>query len=273
MKKTVLVLSTVFASFATMAQTQKGAIVIGGGLGLNTNSSTNNSINSTTSPNTGFFTPQQPETKNSDLGFNFSPTIGYFISDKFALGIYGSYGSRNSKSQTNYMQYSNGVPSSNINYSTADLKNTNSNLGIGIFGDYYISLGEKASFVLGGNLGYFSQKITNQSLGSRPNDKSLQSYYLVYQVYESFISKYAGISANISPAFMFFPSEKWGIKFSLGSFLGVTTGKTTRNYKSLSGSEIVPYEDNNETKSTNTSLSFVSLNTIQPTIGLYYFIK
>lgn len=78
MKKLFLTLTAAVAlTFAAKAQTEQGKLFLGGSLGYNYNK-----VNGT---------------DNSTQGFNIAPSIGYFISNNFAIGTSVGYGySKNS---------------------------------------------------------------------------------------------------------------------------------------------------------------------------------
>lgn len=85
MKKLLLSLVAVSAfAFSTQAQTEKGRIMLGGGVGFNS-------------------TKVEGASK-SDLRFNVIPSAGYFISDNFAIGTGVGYNYNKQVSEKNLTQ-------------------------------------------------------------------------------------------------------------------------------------------------------------------------
>ena len=254
MKKVIALISLLYFSVFANAQVQKGAIAIGGSLGLTFSNTNTSSIRSqsNTYPNQ----TQLPDRKTTGTNWQFNPNVSYFLSDKFALGVYLGIAYGNGKTQESYLE--------NGQYKTANLKNNTSGINGGVFGKYYISLSEKAYFILGANAGYNSTKYDSQRLNS---------YYLPYGVYEGYKVKSSFVNLAIVPSFIFFPTDKLGIEFSLGSFLGLRSGKSENTDNYMSGGNGVSFIETQKRNETSTELSILSVNTLNPTIGLYYFIK
>ena len=167
MKKLVLSLIAVSAlAFTTQAQTEKGNFLLGG------------NVQVSTSKNDG--------ASKSDVGFAVIPSVGYFVSDNFAVGTGIGY------------QY-------NKNYSqgaTADLgfSTQTSAFVVSPFARYYKGLNE--SFKFFGQLSV-PMAFGNTKVGDAEGDNMTK------------VSKDNTVGVALSPGFAFFPSKNFGIELSV----------------------------------------------------------
>lgn len=130
MKKLLLVGAV--ALFATMnAQTEKGSWVVGG--------STNLGFNNVT---TKYSAGNESQTEPSVNTFGFSPSVGYFIQDKIALGVDLGFQSMSQKD--------------------GNSKYTVSTLSIMPTGTYYFRSASNVIPYLGAGIGYASTKVTEK---------------------------------------------------------------------------------------------------------------
>ncbi|MBC8110268.1 MAG: outer membrane beta-barrel protein [Verrucomicrobia bacterium] len=115
--------------------------------------------------------------KEIQSGFSIIPRIGFFVADNAAIGLGIGYSTDKTKDGTN----------------PAIISNT---FEVNPFGRYYVGLGDKFKFFgeLGVNVGFGSSKVDVSG-------------------FEPFRSRTIGV--NLSPGFVFFPSEKIGIELTI----------------------------------------------------------
>lgn len=169
MKKLLLSLIAVSAlAFTTQAQTEKGNFMLGGNVGFNT------------SKNDG-----APKT---DINFNVVPSIGYFITNNFAVGTGVGYQFDKSYNTTTV----NGVTTGNSTKVSAFV--------VSPFARYYKGINEQFKF--------FGQLSVPMSFGNtKAGDANGDNFVKV--------SKDNNVGVALSPGFAFFPSKKFGIEFSV----------------------------------------------------------
>ena len=84
MKKWILLSAAMVSSMMSFAQLEQGSLMVGGGIGFTSNNRTTEvTMGSTT------ITNKLPSTNT----FTFEPRIGYFLADRFAVGLYAGIGS------------------------------------------------------------------------------------------------------------------------------------------------------------------------------------
>lgn len=132
--KKVLLIGAIALFGAMNAQMEKGSWVIGG--------STNLGFNSVT---TKYSAGNQSSTEPSVTTIGFSPSVGYFIKDKLALGI------------------DLGVQS--LSQKDGNSKYTATTLSVMPTGTYYFKSGTKVIPFLGAGIGYASTKLTEKYNG------------------------------------------------------------------------------------------------------------
>jgi hypothetical protein len=159
MKKLLLSLVAVSAlAFSTQAQTEKGKFMLGG--------------------NVGFNTTKVDGANKSDLSFSVIPSVGYFVSDNFAIGTGVGYA------------YDKAVSKSLLNQS----------FEVAPFGRYYVGLSDQFKF--------FGQLSVPMSFG---NNKALDADGNSGDK----IASTTRIGAYVAPGFAFFPTKRIGIEFSV----------------------------------------------------------
>ncbi|CAL2091146.1 outer membrane beta-barrel protein [Tenacibaculum sp. 190524A02b] len=168
----------------------KGTWHLAGGISLN---SSNNSYEN-------FDFNQQAD--SDSFGFNFSPKIGYTISNNLVVGLGLRYG---------YHQHEN----RNIDNSTLNNNSTNVNNSFTIapYIKKYFSISERFLLSLQGELSYlYSQSKLKNSINNRENKNGFDRY-----------------SIGIRPGVTYFVSKNIALEANLG-FLGYTTS-SPKNYE------------------------------------------
>lgn len=125
---------------------------------------------------------------NLNQNFGVSPSMGFFIKDNVATGFRLGY----SKSFTDYNYGNlNGYPKS-FDYES---------FSGGLFLKRYITISEKFLFAIDGGINYVRGTSTNAYVGTS----------------NTYVTKLYNLTAQITPSFIYFPSDHWGIEASLGS--------------------------------------------------------
>lgn len=159
MKKLLLSMVAVAAfAFTTQAQTEKGNVLLGG--------------------NVGFNTSKIDGAAKSDVNFSIVPSVGYFVSDNFAIGTGVGY---------------------NYNKQVSD-KNLNQAFEVSPFGRYYVDLSDQFKF--------FGQLSVPMAFG---NNKYVDEQGEVGDKYATTTN----IGVNVAPGFAFFPTKRIGIEVSM----------------------------------------------------------
>ena len=178
MKKVLLTLTAIAGlTFASKAQDitgfAPGNIIVEGNLGFNTSDNKNTEVKTT--------------------GFSFNPQVGYFLTNKFALGLYANVGSENTD------KYAEGV----------DTQNKSSNFGIGAFGRYYfLELGSRFKTYAELGAGY-----------NQENDK------VVTPAGTTEDPKVSGFGINGSLGANFFLTDKIAINYKFANVIGFNSSK------------------------------------------------
>jgi lipopolysaccharide assembly outer membrane protein LptD (OstA) len=165
--KYILLTLLVFVSLLSNAQFARGDKFIGGHFSFSTQQSSGG-LNDSESKNTWF---------------ELSPSVGFFLNDKFAVGGRVAYSSNRQKNTDDF--------------STQEYKSHS--VSIGAFVKRYFAISDNFFFVLSGNANYGRGVQVNESGGSEIKTKG------------------HNIGMYISPSLLFFPSSKWGIEASIGS--------------------------------------------------------
>jgi hypothetical protein len=174
--KKLFALSFLILPFAVSAQFAKGNIFLGGTL-----SATSQKFDNSASTN-------QTSSTQTNNNFGIAPSVGFFLSEKIAIGAAISYASQ----QIDYTQ-SNGF----------DNKTRLNSIGINPYFRIYQPITNSIYFGLQGGISF-----------ARGNLKQTTTNGLAQTVTE--IPNYS-IAANFKPLFIFFPSSKWGVEASIGS--------------------------------------------------------
>jgi len=165
MKKLLLSLIAVSAlAFTTQAQTEKGKFMLGG--------------------NVEFNSTKENGASKSDTKFNIVPSVGYFISDNFAIGTGVGFGFAKNQEGTTALP--------NAATKTQEFV-------VAPFARYYKGINESFKF--------FGQLSVPMAFGNNKVTADGDNYAKV--------SKYNNVGVALSPGFAFFPSKKFGIEFSV----------------------------------------------------------
>ncbi|MDP1725175.1 MAG: outer membrane beta-barrel protein [Bacteroidota bacterium] len=157
---------------------------------------------------------------------------GYFIMDGLAVGLGVDYGSSTSPNSSGSFKW--------------DTKT--SGFDIILFARKYMDVSDKFKMWGQGAFNYGSMTISDFYVtGTPPALIAIPD------------QKATLIGFNITPGFTFFPSEKWGIDFALANFIG---------YNSMSSETTA----GPTTTKTTTSDIGININTMTPTLGLFYYI-
>lgn len=160
MKKLLLSLVAVSAlAFSTQAQTEKGKFIVGGNVGLNST--------------------KVDGADKADFRFNVVPSVGYFVSDNFAVGTGVGY---------------------NYNKQVSEGALTQS-FEVAPFGRYYVGLSDQFKFFgqLSVPMNFGNVKDVNETTGD-VGDK---------------VGTVTQIGVKLSPGFAFFPTKRVGIEVSV----------------------------------------------------------
>ena len=250
MKKIMLVAGLLFCSQTIFAQLEKGMIAVG----LTSGVIVNNNENEINSPSSTF---NYSNSTRKRTDYNITPTLSYFLSNRFALGLgigYSGYSSTNEN--TNHNVSSN---TSSYDYS----KTTSQGIFISPYVKYYIPLSDQVYFLLKG--AYSATFSTGKTSGYQEVTE--------FDVADNIISvtrsnEYGPNKTNttdrtigISPGVLFMPGKKIGLEFSLGNVVAYNSriAKTTNN------------TGGGTTKSTISGLKVFDFNTISIGTGIYYF--
>lgn len=160
MKKTLTLAALFACALATHAQTQKGTTILGG--------------------NVSFLSTKSNTATKSDVNFSVLPSIGYFISDNFAIGTGIGY---KYKKITSY-----------------DQRGLTQSFVAAPFARYYTSLSEQFKF--------FGQVTVPLEFGTRKavNENGTTGIKT---------GKTTDIGVTIAPGFAFFPTKHIGIELSV----------------------------------------------------------
>ena len=189
MKKTLILLAVV-ASTTAMAQVKQGALFVTGGIGF---SSTTGSTES------GGTSVDAPKVSS----FNFTPSVGYFLTDNIAGGLMLNVNSTKTDDEANKSE------------------SKGSSFGVGVFGRYYGAINEKLYLYGQLDLGITSGKSETKSGGVTVDGPKTNSF-----------------GVNVRPGFTFFPSSRWGLDFNVG-LLGLNSHKSTSKSNAPGGSDTV----------------------------------
>lgn len=230
MKKIILSLAFATIGMGAFAQIGAGTIMLGGSLGFN---STDGGSQSTTGGGTTVSTD-----KTARTSWNFSPAVGYFLTDDIALGIRLGLGGRNHGQATSQ----DGTTTENI---TSFFWNAE------LFGRYYKSLG--SNFYIFGDLGlgYGQESWTDKEDGNGGNPA----------IHDGNEHKVGTFGVNLAPGVAFFPTENWGIDFTLNRLVSFSSSTDNVTAPNNAGE--------GEEKSTNFGIGVGLI----PTVGLHYYIK
>lgn len=159
MKKLLLSLVAVAGlAFTTQAQTEKGKIMLGGNVGISSS--------------------KVDGADKADFSFSIVPSVGYFISDNFAIGTGVGY---------------------TYNKEVSDLT-LNQAFKVAPFGRYYVGLSDQFKF--------FGQLSVPMSFG---NDKAVAENGDT----GAKTATTTEIGVTLAPGFAFFPTKRIGIEFSV----------------------------------------------------------
>lgn len=226
MKKLFLSIAVLAAGTASYAQIGQGSILLGGSLAF---SSTGEQTNKTVA---GGVTT---ETKTPGFSnWNFSPRVGYFLSDNLAVGLDLGLGQSHVKTVTN---------------GTAEEKVSSFNLDLGLFARYYMNISDNFYFFGQARVGYRSSSYQDRM----PDPANANTLIDGPEV----TSNTFGI--GITPGLTYFPSPKWGVDFTLGGIIDFSSTTSKSEMPNNGGSA--------ESSGSQFGLGF-GLN---PGLGLHYY--
>lgn len=228
MKKTILKMMAVagivtVSALSTNAQVSKGTLMFGGSLGANVTMESTQKVTGAADVKTPGYTQ-----------WNFSPRIGYFVSDGLAVGL-----SLNVSSNHVYTQQStDGTKYENV---------MSSSLGVALFARKYKAITSNVFFHGQAAFGYSSGSYTERNTDGTSSFKDGNKF------------TNTSIGINLSPGLTYFVSPKWGIDFSLNNIIGynMTATKT----------EVANSTNTLETTGGNFSIGAG----LTPTLGLFYY--
>lgn len=146
--------------------------------------------------------PSSSTTTSTINSISLSPSLGFLVSEKFALG--GQLGFSSFK---NSYQYS--VPyldnQGNYSFRTVTFNQKSNVYSAGFFALRYFTISERFIFALTGNLSY------SRKNNSDPNYNTTTGVPLYIK------NNSYSVGVSISPSLIFFPSNNWGISAGLGS--------------------------------------------------------
>ncbi|MBC3539596.1 hypothetical protein ACFSC6_18900 [Rufibacter sediminis] len=177
MKKTLIILSLCCISVLVQAQ-DFGKTLITGSIGYSTYKA-----ESTISSNSG----------SENSRFSFYPKIGFFVSPRVAVGLAAGLETYSSPQNVGIIV--------NGQYESITLDQKSRSYDVGPFVRVYQALGSKAAFFGQANAYY---RYGKSEYEDAPNAPGLSS-----------TSKGGGV--NLSPGFVFFPTDKIGLEFTMGT--------------------------------------------------------
>jgi len=139
----------------------------------------------------GYSTSDDKNTKLKGHEFNLTPQVGYFVTDKFAAGVYFDL-----------------MTSKDDNYSgVKDITKTN-NFNVGVFGRYYfLELGQRFKFYGQANVGFAHTKTTLESPGSKVDIKG------------------SGVNVGLDLGLNYFVTKNIAVNFAFADLVDYTTTK------------------------------------------------
>lgn len=182
MKKLILIAFALLAAHILFAQPVKGKVYVGGNL----------NVNKTDAP-----TMFSNELFDKNVNLIISPNVGYFVSDKLAIGATINYG---------YYYYKN---NSNVNSGGVAISMNGANYGGNLFARYYKPLTEKLFFTVNGSIGYSYTTIQTETFIKDSNN--ISSNYVKSKEQKN------NYNINISPGFEYFVTPHLGLSTNIGS--------------------------------------------------------
>jgi hypothetical protein len=206
MKKHIqfLCISALYSATA-FAQTDKGTILLGANLGIGSVNNAQSFINQGV-PASNNYGNINSSTYSSLV---ITPSVGYFIFDKFAVGLSAGYSQNKTESSTSNTQGISQGPQYTDNYSTV-------NYSISPYARYYFPLGEKAAIFTQLSVGYaYTLGKTESTTNDFVNPLSVTKFKSDGQTF--FVSFFPGFSYSVTHHF--------SLELSIGS-LAYTSTKT-----------------------------------------------
>lgn len=225
MKKTIIKMLVVTgmvtgAVLSSNAQISKGSIMLGGSLGANIAMESKTTLGSTS-----ITTPGHTE-------WNFSPEVGYFLSDGLVVGLGLNLDSK-------FM----GEVSSTDGKKTEHIMG--SGLGVGLMVRKYFEIESNVYFHTQAGFVYSSMSATDRVVDGTSALKDGDKITMT------------GMGINITPGLTYFVSPKWGIDFSLNNILAYNSSTTTIG------------DGATKVETTGGGLSIGA--GLTPTLGLFYY--
>lgn len=252
MKKLFIAACLLLASQNIFAQLSRGMVSVGITSGIAANKSTDEYNYNNGNPSNYY-----SETVVKQSTFNVSPSVSYFLSKRFAVGVQAGYiGYANTTETTDN---NNAAPQKNYTYA----KTTSAGISVMPYVKYYVPLSDSSNVYFFVKGSYNFQNSTGKTSGYKENtstDGFGNTTVARSDAYGPNKTTTIGMQLGISPGILFMPGRKIGIEFSLGNLLGVTSTVSKTD------------DDNgNTSKSTKTNLEYFNFNTLSVGTGVYFF--
>lgn len=234
------------------AQLEKGMKSIGLSSRLNYNKNNNNENATITSP----------AIDNYYISYSYAitPTVSYFLSSKFSLGLSVGYVGSTSKSEEThsgsyYIQYNS---SNHYGFNKSYNKDVSNGISVSPFLKYYVPLSDNVFFFLKGGVGTtFSQIKSSGTANYYDMDITNNTTYSNSSEYPIAKKNNIGINVGISPGILFMPTPKIGLEFSIGNVLAYNYSKE----KTIGST----------TKRSTNGFQFLNINSMSVGTAIYYF--
>jgi len=205
MKKTIILSMVLAATSFMSAQTSKGSMMLGGSLGFSSGKEESTITNSGVSV-------VDREYKFS--GFNFSPTFGYFVADKLAVGLIVDFGSGNNT-------FTNPLATGN---NQKEDKRVNRGTQFGVFARKYMMTNEKFGFY--GQLSFLTGSTNNEQTTTLANGNSFSN-----------TRKGPQTNVDLGLGIVYFPSKRIGLHAGFGG-LGWNSSRLKSTASTSSNSDV-----------------------------------
>ncbi|WP_420844113.1 hypothetical protein [Hymenobacter busanensis] len=139
------------------------------------------------------FSTTQPDTEVKTTRFNFAPQAGYFLADNLAVGLFANLANQKVTR-----------PTFDFRGTEFKIEESSRTTQLGPFVRYYHLVGDE------GKAGFFGQLAAGYQNRTDEFDTDLPGSY------DSKTSGSGGFAA-ITPGFVFFPTEKFGLELTLGN--------------------------------------------------------
>ncbi|MBC7391631.1 MAG: hypothetical protein H7329_20715 [Opitutaceae bacterium] len=249
MKKQILYLALLTIAGSSAAQIQKGAWSIG----------IITSINKVK--------PSVETYRAQTIEYNLSNNVSYYLSSKFSIGL--DLGISANRTRHSARTEKTIIHTEDKGYTYMSefriLRNVGNAFMISPSCRYYIPAGKKAAFVIGVHpglsFGYFiNEEATNNSVAY---DSNSEKGYSLLKVNNSIGSSFS-YNIGLRPAFIYFPSPKWGLEFSLSNIAAYSSTM----FKTRTDNDYVSSSHYRKER-----LDIIGLNSLGVGTSIFYFIR